>query len=81
MASNERLSDDGLALLAGKRPQSSWASRKASQLGARRRGGIAVPANAGDMIVLPAGVGRRRVGSDDGLKVMCAYPRGSRITT
>lgn len=31
---------------------------------------------AGDMIVIPAGVGHRRVGSDDGLKVIGAYPRG-----
>jgi uncharacterized protein YjlB len=31
---------------------------------------------AGDMIVLPAGVGHRRVGNDDGLKVIGAYPRG-----
>src|SRR5690242_10477668 len=31
---------------------------------------------AGDMLVLPAGVGHRRVGDDDGLKVIGAYPRG-----
>jgi uncharacterized protein YjlB len=31
---------------------------------------------AGDMLVLPAGVGHRRVGDDDGLKVVGAYPRG-----
>ena len=31
---------------------------------------------AGDMVVLPAGVGHRRVGADDGLKVIGAYPRG-----
>ena len=31
---------------------------------------------AGDMLVLPAGVGHRRVGGDDGLKVIGAYPRG-----
>jgi uncharacterized protein YjlB len=31
---------------------------------------------AGDMLILPAGVGHRRVGSDDGLKVVGAYPRG-----
>jgi len=31
---------------------------------------------AGDMIVLPAGVGHRRVGGDDGLKVIGAYPSG-----
>jgi uncharacterized protein YjlB len=31
---------------------------------------------AGDMLVLPAGVGHLRVGGDDGLKVIGAYPRG-----
>lgn len=31
---------------------------------------------AGDMIVIPAGVGHRRVGGDNGLKVIGAYPRG-----
>jgi uncharacterized protein YjlB len=31
---------------------------------------------AGDMLVLPAGVGHRRVGGDEGLKVIGAYPRG-----
>ncbi len=31
---------------------------------------------AGDMLVLPAGVGHRRVGGDDGLKVIGAYPPG-----
>jgi uncharacterized protein YjlB len=31
---------------------------------------------AGDMLILPAGVGHRRVGRDDGLKVIGAYPRG-----
>jgi uncharacterized protein YjlB len=31
---------------------------------------------AGDMLVLPAGVGHRRVGPDDDLKVIGAYPRG-----
>jgi uncharacterized protein YjlB len=31
---------------------------------------------AGDMLILPAGVGHRRVGDDDGLKVIGAYPRG-----
>src|SRR5690349_5771758 len=31
---------------------------------------------AGDMLVLPAGVGHRRVGDDEGLKVIGAYPRG-----
>lgn len=31
---------------------------------------------AGDMLIVPAGVGHRRVGGDDGLKVIGAYPRG-----
>ena len=31
---------------------------------------------AGDMLALPAGVGHRRLGGDDGLKVIGAYPRG-----
>ena len=31
---------------------------------------------AGDMLIMPAGVGHRRVGPDDGLKVIGAYPRG-----
>ena len=31
---------------------------------------------AGDMLVLPAGVGHRRVGGDDGLTVIGAYPHG-----
>jgi len=31
---------------------------------------------AGDMLVIPAGVGHRRVGGDDGLRVIGAYPRG-----
>lgn len=31
---------------------------------------------AGDMVILPAGVGHRRVGDDKGLKVIGAYPRG-----
>ena len=31
---------------------------------------------SGDMLVLPAGIGHRRVGKDDGLKVIGAYPRG-----
>jgi uncharacterized protein YjlB len=30
----------------------------------------------GDMVILPAGVGHRRVGDDEGLKVVGAYPRG-----
>jgi uncharacterized protein YjlB len=32
--------------------------------------------NAGDMLILPAGVGHRRVSDDEGLKVIGAYPRG-----
>jgi uncharacterized protein YjlB len=31
---------------------------------------------AGDMLVLPAGVGHKREGGDEGLKVIGAYPRG-----
>jgi uncharacterized protein YjlB len=31
---------------------------------------------AGDMLVIPAGVGHRRVGDDTGLKVIGAYPPG-----
>lgn len=31
---------------------------------------------AGDMLVIPAGVGHRRLGKDTGLKVIGAYPRG-----
>ncbi len=31
---------------------------------------------AGDMVIVPAGVGHRRVGNDKGLKVIGAYPRG-----
>jgi uncharacterized protein YjlB len=31
---------------------------------------------AGDMLVLPAGVGHQRLGGDEGLKVIGAYPRG-----
>ncbi len=31
---------------------------------------------AGDMLVIPAGVGHQRVGGDDGVKVVGAYPRG-----
>jgi uncharacterized protein YjlB len=32
--------------------------------------------NAGDMLIMPAGVGHRRVGDDTGLKVIGAYPPG-----
>jgi uncharacterized protein YjlB len=39
-------------------------------------GGPLFRLKAGDMLVLPAGVGHRRLGSDDGLKVIGAYPRG-----
>jgi uncharacterized protein YjlB len=38
--------------------------------------GRLVRLKAGDMLVLPAGTGHRRVGGDDGLKVIGAYPRG-----
>jgi uncharacterized protein YjlB len=38
--------------------------------------GSLVRLKAGDMLILPAGVGHRRVGDDDGLKVVGAYPRG-----
>jgi uncharacterized protein YjlB len=31
---------------------------------------------AGDMLLLPPGVGHRRVGDDKGLKLIGAYPRG-----
>ena len=31
---------------------------------------------AGDMVILPAGVGHRRVGDDTGLKIVGAYPGG-----
>ena len=31
---------------------------------------------AGDMLMLAAGVGHRRLGDEDGLKVIGAYPRG-----
>ena len=31
---------------------------------------------AGDMLIIPAGVGHRRVGEDTGLKVIGAYPPG-----
>ena len=31
---------------------------------------------AGDMVIIPAGVGHKRVGDDKGLKVIGAYPRG-----
>jgi len=39
-------------------------------------GGRLFRLKAGDMLVLPAGVGHRRVGGDKGLKVIGAYPRG-----
>jgi uncharacterized protein YjlB len=39
-------------------------------------GGRRFRLRAGDMVVLPAGVGHRRVGGDDGLKVIGAYPPG-----
>jgi uncharacterized protein YjlB len=38
--------------------------------------GSLVRLKAGDMLALPAGVGHQRVGGDDGLKVIGAYPRG-----
>jgi uncharacterized protein YjlB len=38
--------------------------------------GSLVRLKAGDMLILPAGVGHRRVGDDDGLKVIGAYPHG-----
>jgi uncharacterized protein YjlB len=38
--------------------------------------GLIFRLKAGDMLVLPAGVGHRRVGGDNGLKVIGAYPRG-----
>src|SRR5580658_6555569 len=38
--------------------------------------GRLVRLRAGDMLVLPAGTGHRRVGGDEGLKVVGAYPRG-----
>ncbi len=38
--------------------------------------GRRVRVKAGDMLVIPAGVGHRRLGGDDGLKVVGAYPRG-----
>ena len=38
--------------------------------------GSLIRLKAGDMLILPAGVGHRRVGGDDGLKVIGAYPRG-----
>jgi len=38
--------------------------------------GRIVRLKAGDMLVLPAGVGHKRVGDDEGLKVIGAYPRG-----
>ena len=39
-------------------------------------GGSLVRLKPGDMIVIPAGVGHRRVGGDEGLKVIGAYPPG-----
>lgn len=39
-------------------------------------GGKLFRLRAGDMLVLPAGVGHRRVGPDEGLRVVGAYPRG-----
>jgi len=38
--------------------------------------GRVVRLKAGDMLVIPAGVGHRRIGDDEGLKVIGAYPRG-----
>jgi uncharacterized protein YjlB len=38
--------------------------------------GSLVRLKTGDMLILPAGVGHRRIGDDDGLKVIGAYPRG-----
>jgi len=38
--------------------------------------GRSVRLEAGDMLVLPAGVGHRRVSDDQRLKVVGAYPRG-----
>lgn len=38
--------------------------------------GMRVRLKAGDMLVLPAGVGHRRLSDDKGLKVIGAYPRG-----
>jgi uncharacterized protein YjlB len=38
--------------------------------------GRLVRLKAGDMLVLPAGVGHRRISDDRGLKVVGAYPRG-----
>jgi uncharacterized protein YjlB len=39
-------------------------------------GGRLFRLKAGDMLVLPAGIGHRREGGDDGLKVIGAYPPG-----
>ena len=38
--------------------------------------GSLVRLQAGDLLILPAGVGHRREGDDTGLKVVGAYPRG-----
>jgi uncharacterized protein YjlB len=39
-------------------------------------GGRVCRLKAGDMLVLPAGTGHKRVGPDDGLRVIGAYPKG-----
>ncbi len=38
--------------------------------------GITVEVEAGDVVVIPAGVGHRNVGSSGGFRVVGAYPRG-----
>ena len=38
--------------------------------------GVAVEAGAGDVVVIPAGVGHRNAGSSGGFRVIGAYPRG-----